>query len=269
MDGRAHLRAGDARGDAPISDSLADETALVTGGGTGVGLAIAKTLANRGAAVTITGRREAVLAEARVEDVRLNTFACDATDPEAMAQAVRGCSVVVANAGASMSKPFHRMEAGDLAAMLDANLVTVFETFRAALPSMREAGRGRLVVVASTAGLKGYAYVTAYVAAKHAVVGLVRALALELAAKEETRAITVNAVCPGYTDTPMLRRTIDNIVEKTGRSREAAEAPLLAPNPQGRFVEPAEVADAVAWLAGPRASAITGQAISISGGETM
>ena len=253
----------------PFPLPLQGERALVTGGGTGVGLAIATTLADRGATIMITGRREAVLQEAKASDGRLETFACDAADGEAMLKAAEGSSIVVANAGASMSKPFHRMEAADLSAMMQSNLVTVFETFRAALPAMREKGRGRLVVVASTAGLKGYAYVSAYVAAKHAVVGLVRALALELAGREATRGITVNAVCPGYTDTPMLQRTIGNIIEKTGRSREEAAAPLLAPNPQGRFVRPEEVADAVAWLVGPDASAITGQAISISGGETM
>lgn len=129
---------------------------------------------------------------------------------------------------------------------------------------MVAAGWGRLVAVASTAGLKGYPYVTAYCAAKHGVIGLARSLALETA----RTGVTVNAVCPGYTRTPMLERSLDTIMAKTGRSRAEAEAPLLAANPQGRFIEPEEVAAAVLWLCGPGADSVTGQAISVSGGET-
>ena len=169
----------------------------------------------------------------------------------------------MANAGGGESKPFHRMEAADLRAMLDANLMTTFETFRAALPAMRERGAGRLVAVSSIQGLQGAPYVAGYAAAKHAVMGLVRSLALEVA----RQGITVNAVCPGYTETPMLRRSVANIVERTDRSEGEAEAMLH--NPQGRVVQPQEVADAVLWLAGDGAASVNGQGIVISGGDVQ
>ncbi len=144
------------------------------------------------------------------------------------------------------------------------NLTGVFHTWQAGLAPMVAARWGRLIAVASTAGLKGYRYVTAYCAAKHGVIGLTRALAQETA----RTGVTVNAVCPGYTDTPMLERSVDNIMAKTGRSRAEAEAVLLASNPQGRFIEPAEVAATVLWLCSDAAGSVTGQAISVSGGET-
>jgi NAD(P)-dependent dehydrogenase (short-subunit alcohol dehydrogenase family) len=146
---------------------------------------------------------------------------------------------------------------------MDINFMGVVHTIQAALPSMKGRPYGRIVAVASTAGLKGYAYVSAYSAAKHAVVGLVRSLALELAA---TR-VTVNAVCPGFTDTDLVAGSIDNIMKKTGRSREQAISELAKHNPQGRLVTPVEVADTVLWLCGEGASAVTGQAIAVAGGE--
>ena len=147
--------------------------------------------------------------------------------------------------------------------MMDVNFMGVVHSIQAALPSMRERPFGRIVVIASTAGLKGYAYVSAYSAAKHAVIGLIRSLALELA---HTR-ITVNAVCPGFTDTDLVAGSIDTIVRKTGRSRDEARAELAKHNPQRRLVTPEEVADTVLWLCGEGASAITGQAIAVAGGE--
>ena len=147
--------------------------------------------------------------------------------------------------------------------MLALNVESVFAATRAVLPAMIERRHGRIVNVASTAGIKGYAYVSAYVAAKHAVVGMTRALALETA----RTGVTVNAVCPGFTDTDLVRDGVANIVAKTGRSEEEALASMTKANPQGRLVAPAEVADAAAWLCGPGASAVTGQAIAVAGGE--
>jgi NAD(P)-dependent dehydrogenase (short-subunit alcohol dehydrogenase family) len=171
--------------------------------------------------------------------------------------------VLVNNAGAAESAPLVRTSLDLFRRLLDVNLIGTFLCSRAALPGMLEAGFGRVVNVASIAGLKGAAYVSAYCAAKHGVVGLTRALALETAA----RGITVNAVCPGYTDTDMVRSAIANIVEKTGRSAAEAYAELVMKNPQGRLVQPEEVAATVLWLCSPGAEAITGQAIAIAGGE--
>nr|MBA3325017.1 SDR family oxidoreductase [Paracoccaceae bacterium] len=172
-------------------------------------------------------------------------------------------AIVVANAGAAVSRPFLRTSPEDFQAMLDVNLMGVFATWQVGLPAMLDAGWGRLLAVASMAGLKGYGYVAGYCAAKHGVVGLTRALALETAKS----GVTVNAVCPGYTRTPMLERSVETIMAKTGRPREAAEASLLVSNPQGRLIEPEEVAAAVLWLCGAGAASVTGQAIAISGGE--
>jgi Dehydrogenases with different specificities (related to short-chain alcohol dehydrogenases) len=251
-------------------DDLAGKHALVTGGGTGVGAAIALALARAGATVTIAGRRQEPLERTAQEHARLRWVIGDVTDAQSVrsmlaeASAAQGpVEIVVANAGAATSKPFLKMDAGDLQAMIDVNLAGTFNVWQAALQPMLDAGWGRLIAIASTAGLKGYAYVSGYCAAKHGVVGLARALALETA----KTGVTVNAICPGYTETPMLEQTIANIMRKTGRSRVEAEAPLKAQNPQGRFIQPEEVADAVLWLCGTGAASVTGQAISVSGGE--
>jgi NAD(P)-dependent dehydrogenase (short-subunit alcohol dehydrogenase family) len=173
--------------------------------------------------------------------------------------------VLVNNAGQAESAPFLKMDEVLWRRMLDVNLTGTMLCTQAALPGMLEAGWGRIVNVASTAGQVGYAYVSAYCAAKHGVVGLTRALALEVASK----GITVNAVCPGYTDTEIVRASIERVVAKTGRSEQEARAAFVQSNPQGRLVAPQEVADAVAWLCSEGASAITGQALSVSGGEVM
>jgi NAD(P)-dependent dehydrogenase (short-subunit alcohol dehydrogenase family) len=174
-------------------------------------------------------------------------------------------AILVNNAGQATSAPFLKIDDDHWQRMLAVNLTGTWHCMQEALPAMLDAGWGRIVNVASTAGLTGYAYVAAYCAAKHGVVGLTRAVALEVAA----RGVTVNAVCPGYTDTDIVRDAVANIVARTGRSAPQAQAELAAANPQGRLVQPGEVADSVAWLCGPAASAINGQAIAVAGGEVM
>ncbi|RWD63775.1 MAG: SDR family oxidoreductase [Mesorhizobium sp.] len=245
--------------------------ALVTGGGSGVGRSIALALAEAGVTVTICGRREAALAEVAKENDRIFGIAADVTDEAEMAalhekaEAARGpFDIVVANAGMAGSAPAHRISLADWRRTLDVNLTGAFLTVKPALAGMLARKSGRIVFVASTAGLKGYAYVAPYVAAKHGVVGLMRALAAETAKS----GITVNAVCPGFVETDMLEESVRRIVEKTGRAADEARASLAAINPQGRFIQPDEVAAAVLWLCSDAARSITGQAISVSGGET-
>jgi len=259
--------------------ALQGHHALVTGGGRGIGAAIARRLLAEGASVTLVGRDCTALDAAMqaleplaVDGAALGAAAADITDADevagAFAQATseRGpITVLINNAGQAHSAPFAKTDLALWQRMLDVNLTGTFLCTQAALPAMLEQGWGRIVNVASTAGLIGYGYVSAYCAAKHGVIGLTRALALELAPK----GITVNAVCPGYTETDIVRDAVANIVGKTGRTEEQARAELAARNPQRRLVQPDEVADAVAWLCRPSASAITGQAVPVAGGEVM
>ncbi|RUZ72446.1 SDR family oxidoreductase [Mesorhizobium sp. M7A.F.Ca.US.006.01.1.1] len=251
--------------------TISGRHALVTGGGSGVGRAIALALAAAGIDVTICGRREAELAKVARENDRIFGIAADVTDEAAMAslyeaaEAARGpFDIVVANAGMAGSAPAHKTALSDWQRTLDVNLTGAFVTVKPALAAMAARKTGRIIFIASTAGLKGYAYVAPYVAAKHGVVGLMRALAAETAKS----GVTVNAVCPGFVETEMLEESIQRIIEKTGRSVEQARSSLASTNPQGRFIQPDEVAAAVLWLCGDAAQSITGQAISISGGET-
>ncbi|SPA25137.1 putative short-chain dehydrogenases/reductases (SDR) family protein [Cupriavidus taiwanensis] len=259
--------------------TLAGRHALVTGGGRGIGAAIARRLLADGASVTLLGREAGTL-QATVQVLREQASAgaivafvtADIADVDSVARAFAAAtehagpvSMLVNNAGQAHSAPFMKTDAALWQRMLDVNLTGTFLCTQAALPAMLEAGWGRIVNVASTAGLIGYGYVSAYCAAKHGVIGLTRALALETAAK----GVTVNAVCPGYTETDIVRDAVANIVGKTGRTEDQARAELAARNPQRRLVQPEEVADAVAWLCQPSAGAITGQAIPVAGGEVM
>jgi NAD(P)-dependent dehydrogenase (short-subunit alcohol dehydrogenase family) len=255
-----------------MTGTLAGRHAVVTGAGRGIGAAIATALAGEGARLTLMGRNEAELQGRAAELTDAQATPCDVTDEAAVAAAFERAAgtfgpvaLLINNAGAAESAPFARTSLALFRRMLDVNLIGTFLCSRAALPGMLEAGYGRIVNVASVAGLKGAAYVAAYCAAKHGVVGLTRALAMETAPK----GITVNAVCPSYTDTDMARRAIATIVEKTGRSAEEAEAELVKKNPQARLVRPEEVAATVLWLCAPGAEALTGQAIAVAGGEVM
>lgn len=243
--------------------SLTGRHVLITGGGTGVGADLARGFAAAGARVTVAGRRIAPL-EAVAARTGARAVEADVTDEgsvAAMFAAAGPVDVVIANAGASTSAPFGKVTLAEWNHMLAVNLTGVFLTFRAGLAQLP--GWGRLIAVASTAGLKGYGYVAPYAAAKHGVVGLVRSLALEVARKP----VTVNALCPGFLDTEMTERSIANIMQTTGRTRDQALAALTAGNPQRRLVQPAEVTAAALFLCGPGSDAMNGQAVAIAGGE--
>ena len=246
------------------ANSLAGKRAVITGGGSGIGADMALAFAQAGADVTITGRQEAALQAVAEQHNAIHFAVVDVTDEAAMValfEKIGSVDIVIANAGAAESAPFAKTSFEQWQRMLNVNLSGVFLTLREGLKQLNDGGR--LIAVASTAGLKGYAYVGAYCAAKHGVVGLIRSLAAETA----TRDMTVNALCPGFTDTPLLAASVENIVTKTGQSAEQATAHFQSTNPTGRLVTPAEVTATALWLCGPNSGAINGQAISISGGE--
>ncbi len=258
-----------------MSDVKRNEAAarhvLITGGGSGIGAAIASRFAAANWQVTITGRGLSRLQKV-ADEIGAQALQMDVTDQSSVQSAFKAAretfgpvDVLVNNAGVAKAGPFLKTTRDALQASLDVNLHGVFNCTQEALVDMLEAGSGRVINIASTAALTGYAYVSAYCAAKHAVLGLTRSLALEFA----TKGITVNAICPGYTDTDIVEDSIKQIVSVTGRTREEALAELVKVNPQKRLVQPNEVAATALWLASPESAAVTGQAIAVAGGEVL
>ena len=244
--------------------------ALVTGGGRGIGRAIAVAMTAAGVAVTVTGRSEAPLREAVQQKDAAGYFIADVTDEGALADGIKRAAaergaidILVANAGGAESAPFAKSGADTFRRMIDLNLMGTVHAAQAVIGDMAARKFGRIVVIASTAGLKGYPYVSAYCAAKHALIGLVHSLALETARS----GVTVNAVCPGFTDTDLMRESIARVIEKTGRSKDAALEEFTRQNPLGRLIAPEEVAAAVTFLCSDAASGITGTTMTVAGGE--
>ncbi len=256
---------------------LTRKHAVITGGGHGIGAAIAESLARLGACVSLIGRNAEALQGTKTRiikeyGVKVETAPVDVADEAAVHKAVSTLreklgdpDILVNNAGFAASAPFLKSDAELWRRLLDVDLMGAVYCTQAVLPAMLKANWGRIINIASIAGLTGHPYITAYCAAKHAMIGLTRALAIETA----RTGITVNAICPSYTDTEMTVNSITNITNKTGHSREDALASLLARNPQRRLIQPAEVAETVVWLCGEGAASVTGQSIVLAGGELM
>ena len=258
--------------DASETPSLTGKHVVITGGGRGIGAAVADYYDQAGANITLMGRTESSLKDVAGKLGRASYQVADITDAASVKRAFDAAveqfgpvAILVNNAGAAESAPFEKTSEALWDKMLSVNLSGMFHCQQQVLAGMREAKWGRIINVVSTAGLIGYAYVTAYCAAKHGAIGLTRALALETARD----GITVNAICPGFTETDLLEDSIENIMQTTGRDREAAEKSLKAVNPQRRFIQPAEIAAMCLFLSGPGADSVTGQALAIAGGEVM
>jgi NAD(P)-dependent dehydrogenase (short-subunit alcohol dehydrogenase family) len=252
--------------------SLADKHAVITGGATGIGAAIAQALDRAGARITLVGRTPGPL-ESMAQTLKSAAGRpCDVTDFDKVALTVQAAEaamgpidILINNAGGVAPSKFTKIAPDDWAGAIAVNLTSVYNCIHAVLPGMLARKSGRIVNVASTAGLKGYPYVAAYCAAKHGVIGLTKAIALEIAGS----GVTVNCVCPGYTDTELVRRSIDTIVSKTGRSEQQALSQLTHETPIGRLMDPGEIADLVVWICGESTEAILGQSLVVAGGEVM
>jgi len=250
---------------------LDGRVALVTGASRGIGAAVARRLAAEGAKVVLSARSEAPL-RALADELGGVSVPMDVADPAgieaALAQVdseVGRVDVFVPNAGISASAPYQRTTDEMWERMMNINAMAVMRQCRRLVPPMVEAGWGRVIIVASNAGLTGYAYTSAYCASKHAVLGYMRGIALEIA----RTAVTINAVCPGWVDTPMLEQALDNIVKATGKSQDEARKTLAKMSPQRRFVVPEEVAEQVAMLCHEHSRSVHGQALALDGGQVM
>ena len=248
--------------------TLAGKHALVTGGGTGIGLAIARALADQGATVTITGRRREVLQE--VSNGILHPLEMDVRDEAsvvdgiASAVAARGpVQICVPNAGVAEGRALHKTDLAFWRDMMATNLDGAFLTIRECLTSMHQTDWGRVIAIASIAGVRGLKGAPTYTASKHGLIGLIRGLAADYLGKP----YTFNALCPAYVDTDIVPQNIDRIVARTGMSKEDAVKIVVGANPHGRLIAPVEVAEAALWLCGANSGSINGQAIQIAGGE--
>jgi NAD(P)-dependent dehydrogenase (short-subunit alcohol dehydrogenase family) len=252
---------------------LAELHAVVTGASRGIGAAIAAALAREGVRVSLLGRDAVALGKMAQQlggDARALGITTDVTDSASVRNAFSAArdkfgpvQILINNAGQAASAKFTETDEALWNRLIGVNLNGTFLCSRQAVPDMLETGYGRIVNIASIAGLRGAPYISAYASSKHAVIGLTRALALEYAARN----ITVNAICPGYVDTGIVESAIANIVTKTGRTKDEALAALIAGNPQRRLLKPDEIADTVMWLCRPGSDSVTGQSIALAGGE--